>query len=52
MLILINFDSFVFTYLNISRLLQIFHFPIEVVLNSLMKFFFFIMTLTGQISLT
>ena len=33
MLIWANFDSFAFTY--ISRLLKKFHFPIEVVVNSL-----------------
>ena len=35
MLILTYFDSFAITYLNISRLLQKSHFPIEVGLNSL-----------------
>ena len=35
MFIWTNFDSFAITYLIINRLLQKFHFPIEVVLNSL-----------------
>ena len=35
MLIWTNFDSFAIKYLNLSNLLQKFHFPIKVVLNSL-----------------